>query len=117
MIYKKEGDVYGECKSRVILGYLRLVVVEERSCHACLPFWLRHACCVVAFSQDGMAKNIPTIAKSAAMAGRESWVSEKANPARVYTPCNNFGVVACYCLLWDWVGSFKNLEEGTDGRE
>ena len=56
------------------------------------------------FLHDLIAKNNPTMAKSAAMAGGVSRLSGKANPARVY-----FGVMAL-CCFWAGLAFSKALK-------
>ena len=68
--------------------------LKDKSKHPTYTVLIRPGCGAVVFSQERMAKNSPTIAKSAAMAGGVSCVTSNASPARVYIPRNNFGVMA-----------------------
>ena len=71
-------------------------------------------CGVVVFSHEHMAKNNPTIAKLAAMAGGVSWVTLNTNP--VHSLQQLWGGGASLSLR-GWVGILKGLEEGTGGRK
>ena len=75
--------------------YITLMVIQKGNVTSMTNVLAWLSCSVVVFSHDLIAKNNPTMAKSAAMTAGVSLVSGNPNPAcRVYISCNNFGVIA-----------------------